>query len=48
MGELLDCRELRFRPSIPNLVYQYALFSNYASAGLSACNPEVDFEPSDS
>ena len=30
-----------FRPSIPHLVYQYEVFVNYSSPGLSSPNPEL-------
>eukprot|EP00793_Prasinoderma_coloniale_P001766 PRCOL_00003572-RA len=30
-----------FQPSIPNLVYQYCLYSNYESAPLMELNPEI-------
>ena len=30
-----------FKPSIPHLVYQYSLFTNYASTGLDRLNPEI-------
>jgi len=39
--EILDCRPVSFRPSIPNLPYQYNFFTNYESEGLSSLNPEV-------
>lgn len=42
MAELLDVRPTQFRPSIPNLVYQYALYTNYDSPGLAEPNPEID------
>jgi hypothetical protein len=41
MHELLACRPQRFRPCIPHLVYQYALFANYASPRLAERNPEL-------
>lgn len=31
MKELLGCERQTFRPSIPNLVYQYSLYANYES-----------------
>ena len=31
-----------FRPSIPNLVYQYDLYTNYHSEALDQLNPEID------
>eukprot|EP00744_Colponema_vietnamica_P025989 GILI01038418.1.p2 GENE.GILI01038418.1~~GILI01038418.1.p2 ORF type:complete len:184 (-),score=47.97 GILI01038418.1:33-584(-) len=42
MAELLGVAPKTFRPSIPNLVYQYSLYANYDSEGLSQLNPEVD------
>jgi len=42
MKEILDVEPQRFRPSIPNLVYQYDLYTNYLSAALQLLNPEVD------
>ena len=30
-----------FQPSIPNLVYQYTLFTNYESENFSRRNPEI-------
>ncbi|KAG1690211.1 hypothetical protein DVH05_028285 [Phytophthora capsici] len=44
IDELLGCRSRSFKPSIPHLVYQYALYTNYESPVLNAVNPEVDFE----
>lgn len=41
MHELLGVRPQRFRPSIPNLVYQYNLYANYEAEGLKRSNPEV-------
>ena len=41
MGELLNCQRKAFRPSIPNLVYQYSLYASYDSEGLSQPNPEI-------
>ncbi len=38
---LLQCKIRRFRPSIPHLVYQYGLYSNYESETLNQVNPEV-------
>jgi hypothetical protein len=32
-----------YRPSIPNLVYQYSFFSNYESEPLKQVNPEIGF-----
>ncbi len=39
--ELLGASKRAFRPSIPNLVYQYSLYSNYESEGLNNKNPEI-------
>ena len=41
MNELLGCQRRQFRPSIPNLVYQYSLYSNFDSDGLNSLNPEI-------
>ena len=41
MKELLNCDKKAFRPSIPNLVYQYSLYANYDSEGLNSQNPEI-------
>jgi hypothetical protein len=42
MKELLDCNMQIFKPSIPHLVYQYALYTNYVSSNLSKPNPLID------
>jgi hypothetical protein len=42
LDELLGARAVRFRPSIPNLVYQYSLYATYASDALGVANVEVD------
>lgn len=44
MKELLDLHPVLFRPSIPNLVYQYSVYVNYDSSRLDALNPEIDDE----
>ena len=41
MKELLGCSPQKFRPSIPNLVYQYSLYANYESEELNTPNPEI-------
>ena len=41
MQVLLGCQRKTYRPSIPNLVYQYSLYSNYESEGLNNPNPEI-------
>jgi hypothetical protein len=43
MGELLGCKPQAFRPSIPNLVYQYNSYANFEGAKfLGKPNPEID------
>ena len=42
MKELLDVDPIAFRPSIPNLVYQYNFYTNYEEPGQALKNPEVD------
>ena len=42
MDRLLDCRPTNFRPSIPNLVYQYNTYSNFPCERLARANPEID------
>ncbi|DAZ98730.1 TPA: hypothetical protein N0F65_006762 [Lagenidium giganteum] len=44
MHELMGCAVQKFKPSIPHLVYQYALFANYETSKLRDLNPEVDDE----
>lgn len=41
MEELLGAVPRAFKPSIPHLVYQYSLYTNYESDRLSASNPEI-------
>ena len=41
MKELLGVDKQIFRPSIPNLVYQYSFYANYESETLSQKNPEI-------
>lgn len=42
LKEMLDVAPTPFRPSIPHLVYQYAMYTNYTpAAGLAEKNPEV-------
>lgn len=41
MQELLRATPCEFKPSIPNLVYQYSLYVNYESKRLSNSNPEI-------
>ena len=43
--ELLGADRKKFRPSIPNLVYQYSLYATFTSEGLEQKNPEIpDFD----
>jgi hypothetical protein len=42
MKSLLNVSARQFRPSIPNLVYQYSTYTNYNSQRLDALNPEID------
>ena len=39
--ELLGADRMKFRPSIPNLVYQYSLYATFTSEGLDQQNPEI-------
>ena len=32
----------QFRPSIPNLIYQYSIFTNFPATHLDELNPEID------
>ena len=41
LKEVLQVKKRAFRPSIPNLVYQYSFYSNYESEGLNSKNPEI-------
>ena len=41
MKELLDVEPISFRPSIPNLVYQYSFYTNYQDDAQSQKNPEI-------
>ncbi|CEM13679.1 unnamed protein product [Vitrella brassicaformis CCMP3155] len=44
LRELFGAKPVNFRPSVPNLVYQYSFFTNYSSSGgpLNTLNSEVD------
>lgn len=44
MEALLGLHPNRYRPSIPNLVYQYSVYTNYDSEPLGRLNPEIDDE----
>eukprot|EP00245_Coleochaete_scutata_P005797 TRINITY_DN19669_c0_g1_i1.p1 TRINITY_DN19669_c0_g1~~TRINITY_DN19669_c0_g1_i1.p1 ORF type:complete len:183 (+),score=47.58 TRINITY_DN19669_c0_g1_i1:47-595(+) len=41
LKEILQVEPQVFQPSIPNLVYQYAIFTNYTSHHLAQPNPEI-------
>lgn len=43
LKKLLGVHPNVFRPSIPNLIYQYHVYTNYESAGLGEINPEIGF-----
>lgn len=47
MSELLGVRPNGFLPSIPNLPYQYALYTNFTAPELDAANPEVPVDPAE-
>ena len=48
MEEILGVKPAAFRPSIPNLVYQYNVYTNYATTGpLSHKNPEIPDDDED-
>eukprot|EP01082_Thalassiosira_pseudonana_P003181 g2743.t1 g2743 contig12:714625-715487(+) len=44
MSTLFDCKSVLFRPSIPHLVYQYSVFTNYASSVLGTKNLEIQMD----
>jgi hypothetical protein len=41
LQELLQLKPTNFQPSIPNLVYQYRLYTSYPSDVFAAKNPEI-------
>ena len=41
MQELLSVKPTTFRPSIPNLVYQYSFYTNFADEASDEKNPEI-------
>ena len=45
LAETLGATPHTYLPSIPNLPYQYALFTNFSSAALDRPNPEVPHDP---
>jgi len=44
LAELLGVTIQRYRPCIPNLIYQYSFYTNYSSHRLNRYNPEIDPE----
>jgi hypothetical protein len=42
MERLFQCKETRFRPKIPKLVYQYNTFVNFESVNLAKINSELE------
>jgi len=45
MAELLNVKPVPFKPSIPNLVYQYNFYTNFEPTSLGEKNPEIpDFD----
>ena len=47
MRELLDAALVRYRPSIPHLIYQYSFFTNYHSQRLHSPNAELPCDEPD-
>jgi hypothetical protein len=43
LKELLNVQKRTYRPSIPNLVYQYSFYSNYEDEKLLQVNEEIGF-----
>ena len=41
LNELFGVTPTAFQPSIPHLVYQYDLYTNYNSSTFSKLNPEI-------
>ena len=41
MKELLDVEPIAFKPSIPNLPYQYNFYTNYEDPALNELNAEI-------
>jgi len=44
MNELFQARPNVFKPNIPNLVYQYNVYTNFDCKALSKVNPEIKLE----
>ncbi|KAJ1624991.1 putative N6-adenine methyltransferase-domain-containing protein [Pavlovales sp. CCMP2436] len=47
MAELLGVRPNQFLPSIPNLPYQYAMYTSFDAPDLDAVNAEVPVDPAE-
>jgi len=45
LAELLDARPNVYLPSIPNLPYQYSVYTNFKAPLLDSPNPEVPHDP---
>lgn len=41
LKNMLDLHRIKFRPSIPNLVYQYSFYVNYDDEACNEKNPEI-------
>ena len=41
LRELLGVSPTAFKPSIPHLVYQYSMYTNYPSSRFSELDPEI-------
>ena len=41
IAELMGAKKKEFRPSIPNLVYQYSFYATYEDEALDQKNPEI-------
>lgn len=41
MKALFHCKPVAFRPSIPHLVYQYSVFTNFPASTLADKNQEL-------
>jgi hypothetical protein len=44
---MLGLKQQRFKPSIPNLVYQYSIYCNYDSEKMNQRNPEILYDDTD-
>jgi hypothetical protein len=41
LAELLGTEACTFKPSIPHLIYQYNIFTNFPPTALAEKNPEI-------